>query len=161
MKISIVTTAALPSLTGTSINPLLRAAYLSKQHQVELVLPACVNRDETGSYKFGDRDAIAAASFDYLTQSLPRTAWSPKNLTFGFYDAIYKPISKSLYPKQDIKSYPFQGDTLILEDPIQLLSLPSMIPDPRQTLGPSLRARYETVIGINHTNNFFVLPIIF
>lgn len=161
MKISLVTTAALPSLTGTSINPLLRAAYLSKDHQVELVLPVCVNRHQTGSYKFWDREAIAATSRDYLTQSLPSNAWSPENLSFGFYDALYKPITKSLYPKQDIKQYPFRGDTLILEDPIQLLSLPSMLPNPGQMVGPSLKDRYKTVIGINHTNNFFVLPIIF
>ncbi|MGD1936800.1 MAG: hypothetical protein ACFCA4_04505 [Cyanophyceae cyanobacterium] len=161
MSISIITTAALPSLTGTSINPLLRAAYLSRDHEVELVLPVCVNRHQTGSYKFGDEAAIAAASRDYLSRSLPNNAWRSENLTFGFYDAIYKPITKSLYPKRDIRNYPFSGDTLILEDPIQLLSIPSMLPDPRQTMGKSLRDKYETVIGINHTNNFYVLPIIF
>ncbi|MGD1850545.1 MAG: hypothetical protein ACFCBU_08010 [Cyanophyceae cyanobacterium] len=161
MRISIITTAALPSLTGTSINPLLRAAYLSRDHEVELVLPVCVNRHQTGSYKFGDETAITAASREYLSRSLPDNAWYSKNLTFGFYDAVYKPISKSLYPKRDIKNYPFKGDTLILEDPIQLLSLPSMLPDPRQSVGKSLREKYETVVAINHTNNFYVLPIIF
>ena len=159
MDFTIVTTAALPWLTGTSINPLLRAAYLSKEHRVELVLPECINRLDAGPSKCVDRHQIREKSYHYLSQSLPLTSWCQANLNINFYDAIYQPRCDSIYPKTSILDYSFSGDVLILQDPLQLLSRPDMMPDFRLIFSRHrIRKKYQLTLGILDTNNFYFIP---
>ncbi len=160
MNISIITTAALPWLTGTSINPLLRAAYLSKDYTVEIVFPECLNATQICQSELLKQDDIIRISYDYLSNSLSNASWCRDNLTINFYPTLYQPISNSLYPHESITNYPFAGDILILEDPIQLMANPSMMPDLGSLLQPPLKQKHKLVIGVNHTNVFFFISAV-
>ena len=159
MKFTIVTTAALPWLTGTSINPLLRAAYLSKEHSVELVLPACINPMEAGPSKCLDREQIREKSYHYISTSLPATAWCPDHLSIQFYNAVYQPRCDSIYPQNSLLDEGFSGDILILQDPLQLLSRPDMMPDFQQIFSKQrFKQKYKLTLAILDTNNFYFIP---
>ncbi|MEO0769995.1 MAG: hypothetical protein AAFY72_11275 [Cyanobacteria bacterium J06649_4] len=159
MKFTIITTAALPWLTGTSINPLLRAAYLSQEHSVELVLPACINPMEAGPSKCLDSEQIREKSYHYISTSLPATAWRSDHLSIRFYDAVYQSRCDSIYPQNSLLDEPLSGDILILQDPLQLLSRPDMMPDFRQIFSkPRFKQNYKLTLGILDTNNFYFIP---
>ena len=159
MNFTIVTTAALPWLTGTSINPLLRAAYLSRTHPVELALPECINRLDVGPSKCLDRHQIREQSYQYLSDSLPATSWCRANLDISFYDAIYQPHCDSIFPKTSLLEYSFSGDVLILQDPLQLLSRPDMMPDFSLIFSRQrIKQKYRLTLGILDTNNFYFIP---
>lgn len=63
-RICVVTTAALPWRTGTAVNPLLRALYLTRgrpKHYVTLVIPWCPDEDDRNKtlgsqYSFASQD---------------------------------------------------------------------------------------------------------
>ncbi len=160
MHISIITTAALPWFTGTSINPLLRAAYLSRSHPVEIIFPECVNRSEITRTDLVNKHDIERLSYEYLDRSLSPHSWCREQLSIRFYDTLYQPISNSLYPRSSITEYPFAGDVVILEDPLQLMATHTLMPDFKSLLRPSLKARHKLVIGINHTNIFYFIPTV-
>ncbi|MGD1849048.1 MAG: hypothetical protein ACFCBU_00020 [Cyanophyceae cyanobacterium] len=154
-----MTISALPWRTGTSINPLLRAAYLSKEHKVELVLPECKNIPKTSQFKFAEKEDIRQKSFSYLDQALPINKWNRKNITINFYEGIYKSFCDSIYPKKSILDYPFQGDILIIQDPLQLFLQPSFLPDFKTLfLSYPMKRQYGLVIGIIETNHFYFIP---
>lgn len=92
-KIWIVTTACLPWLTGTSVNPLLRAAYLAKDRpegMITLMVPWLEKEDQDIAYPENVRFTSPDEQREYVKKWLIEDAQLPlaaKRLTISFYSA--------------------------------------------------------------------------
>ncbi|KAL3930996.1 MAG: hypothetical protein SGPRY_001306 [Prymnesium sp.] len=121
--INIVTTAALPWMTGTSINPLLRAAHLSASgYNVSLVLPWIPPNEQDAIFPEG-----ACASNDVLVM----------------LDAIPTLIKLHLCQGCDSTDPGSKSTQVILEEPEHLNWYHS---------GTKWNEEYRHVMGIAHTN---------
>ncbi|GJP57075.1 hypothetical protein CLOM_g16110 [Closterium sp. NIES-68] len=147
--ITIVTTASLPWLTGTSINPLMRAAYLSRlcAMRVLLLLPWIPPSDQ--------RVVHPAHVFDTRAQQEAFVReWIHKRLGFepvfriSFYDAWYDPRKGSIFPldRSDVSECvpDEEVDVAVLEEPEHLTWY--------HMVGPKWRIRFPLSLGIAHTN---------
>jgi hypothetical protein len=99
-SIHIVTTAALPWMTGTAINPLLRAKYLSLSHEhVTLVVPwlEC-SEDRVALYGEEWRDRTVEDHTSYL-----QTRWlQGSTVSLLFYPAKYHSQLSSIFALGDL-----------------------------------------------------------
>lgn len=130
-RIWIVTTAALPWMTGTAVNPLLRAAYMTEGRPeaggcVTLMLP-WLEREQ-------DRDSVYGTNRDfdnpkeqegYIRKWLVEKAKLPKaseQLRIEWYTAWQNKVENSLYSMGDITAQiPAEDvDIMILEEPEHL-----------------------------------------
>ena len=104
--VTIVTTAALPWMTGTAVNPLLRAHYLAEQgvqRAVTLVVPWLGKADQEIVYP-------ASKTFDTPEQQEAyvrawveeRTGKSSEHFKLAFYPGRYAPEKGSILPVGDI-----------------------------------------------------------
>jgi hypothetical protein len=165
-RIEIVTTAALPWMTGTAVNPLLRAAYLVQGRaaaggSVTLMLPWLE--------RVGDRERVygkeRAASFlvpndqeDYIRNWLLKSAQMPEStvqeLRIRWYTAWQNPIENSIYSMGDITALiPDEDvDICILEEPEHL--------NWYRAPGENWTKKFKHVVGILHTNYFQVRAIV-
>lgn len=146
--ITIVTTASLPWMTGTSINPLLRAAYLAKAgYNITLMLPWLKKEDQLKVFPNGltfkkprlQEQYVrwwcaerASVSTDFL-----RIRWYPGQYV-AFHDSVFQSIDdiSSLVP-------PSERDAVILEEPEHLNWFHH---------GPRWTDTFNHVVGIGHTN---------
>jgi hypothetical protein len=110
-SIWIVTTAALPWMTGTGVNPLLRAAYLTKGRRqaggkVTLMLPWLENRaDQEKVYGKEKVFATAYHQEEYVRAWLRDTAGlkeESEELNLAWYPARQEPAENSIYSMGDI-----------------------------------------------------------
>ena len=110
-SIWIVTTASLPWMTGTGVNPLLRAAYLSKGRKqaggkVTLMLPWLENRaDQEKVYGKGRVFDTAYDQEEYVRTWLKETAGlkdASAELKLAWYPARQEPAENSIYSMGDI-----------------------------------------------------------
>jgi len=164
--VHIVTTAALPWMTGTAVNPLLRAAYMherleaiNKGHNdtktnntsyVTLVIPWLeLKEDQRQVYNgrvFESKDEQEVYVRNWLAESanMPNAA---ANLKIVFYNARYHADLGSVFAMGDIiQELPSDElDVCVLEEPEHLnwYRSPSM---------ESWTKRYNYVVGIVHTN---------
>jgi len=148
----IVTTAALPWCTGTSLNPLLRAAYLLERKtrgKVVLVVP-WLEQAPDRELLFGAEAAEKCSSMeeqeeyirDWLQQQV--SAKASQALQLQWYPARYHKTLSSIFamgdPFNDL-DWNVENDVVILEEPEHL----------NYFRVPTLRQRPYT-LGIVHTN---------
>lgn len=163
--VHIVTTAALPWMTGTAVNPLLRAAYMHER--LEAINRS--NRTQTNSSSYvtlvipwlelpeDQRQVFNGRVFEskheqelYVRDWLAESAKMPdaaSNLKIVFYNARYHADLGSVFAMGDIiqELPPDELDVCILEEPEHLnwFRAPSM---------ESWTKQYNYVVGIVHTN---------
>ena len=168
----IVTTAALPWMTGTAVNPLLRAAYLIQHRQrqqqaeenvkdddvnspapVHLVVPWLASADDRVALYGPDwRHATQQDQAQYIRTWLSETAGIAHIPQLHFYPAAYHPALSSIFALGDVgtvlEAEDENGSILILEEPEHLnwYRAPAAC---RPTFGST---NFTHVIGICHTN---------
>lgn len=145
---TVVTTAALPWMTGPAINPLLRALYLARRgHAVVLVLPWLSREDQARLFEREVFDSPAEQERYIRQWCLERAKISSSSLQleFRWYEASYIEAVRSIFPSGDCS----QGlgdvpmDVLILEEPEHLCWYHN---------GQRWTELFRHVIGVVHTN---------
>ena len=130
-RIWIVTTASLPWMTGTAVNPLLRAAYMTAGRKeaggsVTLMLPWLERgRDQQSVYGDPKRFSSPEDQEEYVRTWLRETAnlkEASEELNIKWYTAWQNKVENSLYSMGDITaSIPAEDvDIIILEEPEHL-----------------------------------------
>jgi len=146
--INIVTTAALPWMTGTSINPLLRAAHLAmKGYKVSLVLPWLPIEEQEAVFPAGLRFERPINQEQYIRWWCENKAnVDASNLKLRWYRGSYRAFLGSIIQHEcDIAlSVPKEDrDVVILEEPEHLNWYHH---------GAKWTHEYRHVVGIAHTN---------
>ena len=160
--ITIVTTACLPWMTGTAVNPLLRASYLHQYRRdlhhnarpVTLLVPYLDRREDQvrvfGRYMFEDEEAQEGHVRAWLrdTAELPAAADSETGIRISFYAARQNEIENSIYSMGDItKQIPDgRADICLLEEPEHL--------NWYRAPGEGWTSKFRHVVGIIHTNYY-------
>ena len=159
---TIVTTAALPWMTGTAVNPLLRAAHLvrltnqvnknNRQQWVTLVIPWLeLEQDREDLYphnNFQSPQEQETYLRNWLAQDadMPDVSDSETGLRILFYPARYHADLKSIFAMGDITSLISDdcADVCILEEPEHL--------NWYRAPGDGWSKKFHYVVGIVHTN---------
>ena len=131
-SIHIVTTASLPWMTGTAVNPLLRALYFQKtrttnEAKVTLVIP-WVEREEERKLVYGPTKCFSNGKDGRKEQEQFVRDWARDKagmkdeadmIRIQFYPATYQKKLGSILTLVDICSLipPHQADIAILEEP--------------------------------------------
>ena len=155
-NIWIVTTASLPWMTGTAVNPLLRAAWLTRGRRdggkVILLLPWLDAADQQRIY-MGREFSSEAEQVSYLRKWVSETAKmrdAAEAMEIRFYPARYHPSYGSIFPMGDIMQSMEtadadpQNDMCVLEEPEHL--------NWYRFAGESWKSRFAHVVGVMHTN---------
>eukprot|EP00879_Flechtneria_rotunda_P025238 GHRR01026809.1.p1 GENE.GHRR01026809.1~~GHRR01026809.1.p1 ORF type:complete len:472 (+),score=154.55 GHRR01026809.1:87-1502(+) len=122
---SVVTTAALPWRTGTSINPMLRAAHLAAgdlTRKVILVVPFVPLDQQPLIYPEGVTFATHEEQAEYILQEARKRTGLPCTFSVMFYEGRYFSSFGSIFPVEDIIKLipPELRDVAILEEPEHL-----------------------------------------
>lgn len=158
--ITIVTTASLPWLTGTAVNPALRAAYLwHRGHDVTLLIPWIPKEDQKNIFLNDEElfdcpeDQLEVVRM-HIRKRVPFEVCFRNGATnacpaleIKFYGGKYAPALGSIIPTQDIQQFVRKNTAcIVLEEPEHLTWYHS---------GKRwIRAfdRYVPVVGVMHTN---------
>lgn len=130
-RVLIVTTAALPWKTGTAVNPLLRAAYLTRGRKeaggsVTLMLP-WLERPDDQNRVYGEKNAFQTpeeqeANIRTWLRESANMPQESEELIISWYTAWQNPVENSVYSMGDITSL-IPGNSIdicILEEPEHL-----------------------------------------
>ena len=156
-SILIVTTASLPWKTGTAVNPLLRAAYLSMGRKevggnVTLMIPWLERKvDQMSIYGPNNIFTTPDEQEQYIRQWLNESAnmlEASQDLHIEWYTAWQNKVENSIYSMGDLTANlsSAQYDICILEEPEHL--------NWYRAPGESWTKKFQHVVGILHTNYF-------
>lgn len=144
--ISIFTTASLPWMTGTAVNPLFRAAYLAKDgKRVTLVIPWLSPKDQ--QYVYPDKITFNFPSEQekYIRQWLEERIGRTSNFNIQFYPGKFSREKRSILAVGDITGIipDEEADIAVLEEPEHLTWYHH---------GKRWKTKFHLVVGIVHTN---------
>jgi len=151
-RIWVVTTASLPWLTGTAVNPLLRAAYLARErdpNKVTLLIPWLEIDDQKRLFPQGLVFDSKTEQAQYIRGWLSQHSNLGKDtlkLRLRFYDGRYHKAFGCIFPVGDVISLipDEEADVCILEEPEHInWYRPAATP---------WTSKFNFVIGIMHTN---------
>ncbi|KAM7261727.1 hypothetical protein ACFE04_020804 [Oxalis oulophora] len=145
--VAIVTTASLPWMTGTAVNPLFRAAYLAKSQQqdVTLLVPWLCKSDQEqvnpNNVTFGSPEEQETYIRNWLEERVDFKA----NFKISFYPGKFSRQRRSIIPTGDTCQFipSKEADIAILEEPEHLNWYHH---------GKRWTDKFNHVVGIIHTN---------
>ncbi|TVU14564.1 hypothetical protein EJB05_38039 [Eragrostis curvula] len=146
-QVAIVTTASLPWMTGTSINPLFRAAYLARsaKQKVTLVVPWLTKSDQELVYPNDITFTSPEEQETYIRNWLQERIGFEPDFKISFYPGKFSKERRSIIPAGDTSQFipSKEADIAILEEPEHLNWYHH---------GKRWTDKFNHVIGVVHTN---------
>ena len=145
--VAIVTTASLPWMTGTSVNPLFRAAYLSQssKRKVTLLIPWLCRSDQEEVYPSNITFSSPEEQQVYIRNWLEERIGFEAEFKISFYPAKFSKKRRSIIAAGDTSKFipAREADIAILEEPEHLNWYHH---------GKRWSKKFNHVVGIVHTN---------
>ncbi|XP_041000170.1 digalactosyldiacylglycerol synthase 2, chloroplastic-like [Juglans microcarpa x Juglans regia] len=145
--VAIFTTASLPWMTGTAVNPLFRAAYLSKngEKKVTLVIPWLSLKDQEIVYPNRITFSSSTEQEKYVHQWLEERTGFKSFFSIRFYPGRFSQDKRSVLAVGDISEVipDEDADIAVLEEPEHLTWYHH---------GKQWKVKFRMVVGIIHTN---------
>ncbi|XP_021639527.2 digalactosyldiacylglycerol synthase 1, chloroplastic isoform X2 [Hevea brasiliensis] len=145
--VAIVTTASLPWMTGTAVNPLFRAAYLSKseKQKVTLLVPWLCKSDQELVYPNNLTFNSAEEQENYIRNWLEDRIGFKADFKISFYTGKFSKQRRSIIPAGDTSQFipSKDADIAILEEPEHLNWYHH---------GKRWTDKFNHVVGVVHTN---------